>query len=79
LLRLGGSASDYGRPHGFASKWRVEGAGHLVGHPVRNAEVEYLDREIDAALDVMDFERNLPKLARTDTVRLRASLRNGAL
>jgi hypothetical protein len=79
LLRLSGSASDYGRPHGFASKWWVEGAGHLVGHPVRNAEAEYLDREIDAALDVMDFERNLPKLARTDTVRLRASLRNGAL
>jgi hypothetical protein len=27
----------------------------------------------------MDFERNMPKLAPTDTIRLRVSLRNGAL
>jgi hypothetical protein len=53
--------------------------GEEVAHPVRNAEAEYLDQEIDAALDVMDFERNMPKLAPTDTIRLRVSLRNGAL
>jgi hypothetical protein len=53
--------------------------GEEVAHPVRNAETEHLDQEIDAALDVMDFERNMPKLARTDTIRLQVSLRNGAL
>jgi hypothetical protein len=52
--------------------------GEEVAHPVRNTETEYLDQEIDAALDVANFERNMSKSARTDTVRLRAPLRNGA-